>query len=633
MCSKAAFGKVAKLLCSLNWSMWGKRWRLLLVIGAAFNSLLIASYCFYGLKTIESSQVDELAVCLVGGAQAFDLTGWSIKENLLKAYPGSDVFLNVPIDENTHKLSVLLGTPRIASLAILPQGPMKEDEAALQVLKAGGSSNGLQGLLQYFDLVEGCASLIEKFERERGAPYRWIMRTRMDGFWSGRPPPLSLLDSSGGMVLTVPHGLDFNGVNDRLGVGTRRTSIAALRRLSALPVLKERGCSLLNSEEAFKHQLLACSVTTARAHFPFCILSHRQYAWAPTGAWVPPVAALDRTAVLNGAKCCPCLPAATANESQPELLPLLGVQPGATGVRVRMCNAQGPWDANWDSLFDAVAGPAATAARKSILGRSFKECVTENRALQASARLYRGPPPAMLCLLGTWGSPEVTGPEGDPWPLHLAALHAQSVVYTACMACSLQWEVAMTQGGVYKNFHVFNSLPNDKWWRATREEKRLKRSVFLHKWCIGPVDRGQCDNSLYVPAAVSASSSVPEQHVEEGGAGVAKKRASVVPRRQLSSSMEELHHQMVDVLRIDLLGAEAALIERWDVVQADLPVCQLLLRFGPVVEGQRAGGEGRERVFQSLNRLGFWRIKCIGTYTDERCVFVSSTHCLGARYE
>eukprot|EP00897_Mesotaenium_endlicherianum_P002155 jgi/Mesen1/1968/ME000147S01068 len=612
----AAYGKVAKLLRAFNRSMWVKRWRLFLVIGAAVISLLVILYCNDGLRTTRSSQVDEVAVCLVGGARAFDLTGWSIKENLLKAYSGSDVFLNVPIDENAHKLSVLLGAPRIASLAILPQGPMKEDEAALQVLKAGGSPNGLQGLLQYFELVEGCASLIEKYERERGAPYRWILRTRVDGFWSGRPPPLSSLDSSGGGVLTVPHGLDFNGVNDRLGVGTRGASMAALRRLSVLPTLKERGCRLLNSEEAFKHQLLARSVTTARAQFPFCILSHRQYAWPPTGGWVPPVAALDRTAVLNGAKCRPCLPVATANESQPELLPLLGVQPGATGVRVHVCNAQGPWDANWDSQFDAVAGPAATAARKSILGRSFKECVTENRALQASARLYRGPPPALLCLLGSWGSPEVTGPEGDPWPLHLAALHAQSVVYTACMACSLQWEVAMTQGGVYKNFHVFNSLPDDEWGRATREKKNLKRSVFLHEWCIGPVDRGQCDNSPYAPGAGGASSSVPEQHVEEGGAGVATKRASVVPRRRLSSSMEELHHQMVDVLRIDLLGGEAALIER----------------FGPVVEGQRAGGNRRERAFQSLNRLGFWRIRCIGTYTDERCVFVSSTHCL-AGYE
>ena len=72
--------------------------------------------------------------------------------------------------------------------------------------------SSLQGIFQYQRLVEGCIPLIRGYERKRGIQFDWIVRTRVDTYWSGPAPPLSSLQPS---AYYIPYGTDCMGLNDR----------------------------------------------------------------------------------------------------------------------------------------------------------------------------------------------------------------------------------------------------------------------------------------------------------------------------------------------------------------------------------------------------------------------------------
>lgn len=85
-----------------------------------------------------------IAVCLVGGARRFELTGPSIVERILKVYENSDLFLHCPLDSNAYKLLLLNDAPRIASVKIFKPHPIAETDSQLRVLTASNSPNGIQ---------------------------------------------------------------------------------------------------------------------------------------------------------------------------------------------------------------------------------------------------------------------------------------------------------------------------------------------------------------------------------------------------------------------------------------------------------------------------------------------------------
>ncbi|GFZ10511.1 hypothetical protein Acr_21g0011100 [Actinidia rufa] len=217
-----------------------------------------------------------MAVCLVGGARR-------------------------PLDSNAFKFSLLKIAPRIASVRIFKPSPIPETESQFRVLTASNSPNGIQGLLQYFHLVEGCLTMINSYQNQNNFTYDWIVRTRVDGYWSD---PLGPENFISGQYL-VPPGSSYGGLNDRLGVGDLNTSTAALSRLSLIPILDAAGFQQLNSESAFKAQLTTQGVRHVTRPIPFCVVTDRRYNFPPAEYGVP-VAAMSSSGPLSGAKCRPC---------------------------------------------------------------------------------------------------------------------------------------------------------------------------------------------------------------------------------------------------------------------------------------------------------------------------------------
>ncbi|KAF5185041.1 transmembrane protein [Thalictrum thalictroides] len=101
------------------------------------------------LNRLKKQNLDELnrskiAICLVGGARRFELTGSSILKNVLKIYPNSDLFLHSPLDKDSYKFSLLKNLSRIASIRIFKPKRLMETESQVRVLTSDNSPNGIQ---------------------------------------------------------------------------------------------------------------------------------------------------------------------------------------------------------------------------------------------------------------------------------------------------------------------------------------------------------------------------------------------------------------------------------------------------------------------------------------------------------
>ncbi|XP_030523196.2 uncharacterized protein LOC115735897 [Rhodamnia argentea] len=338
-----------------------------------------------------------MAVCLVGAARRFELTGPSIVEHILKGHPNSDLFLHSPYDENSYKLLLLKESPRIAAVRIFRPERICETESQARVLTGLNSPSGIQGLLQYFNLVEGCLDMIRAYQTQNNFTYDWIVRTRVDGFWTAPLGPEHFVPGK----YVVPQGSNYGGLNDRLGVGDLGTSIAALSRLSLIPRLDSAGFRQLNSEAAFRAQLRARRVPHVAKRVPFCVVTDRRYAFPPTRYGVP-VAAMSSRGPLSGAKCRPCTAAcrgrcvARAMRSMDRWWSWTNWENGS----LQLCDARGPWEKGWERMFDGVAGKEVARGRKRIRGLRLEECVSEFEDLKGRTANWDAPSSKEICSLG-----------------------------------------------------------------------------------------------------------------------------------------------------------------------------------------------------------------------------------------
>ncbi|XP_026382828.1 uncharacterized protein LOC113278117 [Papaver somniferum] len=335
-----------------------------------------------------------IAVCLVGGARKFELTGPSIAENILNVYPNADLFLNSPLDKDSFKFSIFKDiAPKIASIRIFKPTKLNETDFHRRVFTPRGSPNGIQGLLQYFNLVEGCLTLINAFQIQNDFTYDWIVRTRVDGYWNAPLAPNNFLPNN---HYLVPSGSRYGGCNDRLGIGNLNTSQIALSRLSLIPQLDAEGFRQINSETSFKAQLTTQGVKFLENRLPFCVVSAHKFKFPPRGL---PVASMSSPGPLSGAYCRPCTPVC-AGPCADDFMAILPIDfsriEGENGT-VQLCDAHGEWESDWENNFDRFAGEKLAELRKRVMESKFEKCVKDFDEMKKRAVNWDAPDAKEIC--------------------------------------------------------------------------------------------------------------------------------------------------------------------------------------------------------------------------------------------
>eukprot|EP00850_Spirogloea_muscicola_P000592 SM000002S05672 [mRNA] locus=s2:1552679:1554513:+ [translate_table: standard] len=551
----------------------------------------------------------------------FELTGHSILRHVLTAFEAADAFVHVPVDENAHKMTLLLNASNVVSLRLFAQTPIKMRGARQSILLPQGSPQGVQGLLQYFNLVEGCLKLIQDREAAAGVKYGWILRTRVDTFWTGPPHTLVTYNPR---RYTVPFGCEYGGLNDRFGMGDMVYSTVALRRLSLLNQLHKAGYRGLNSERAFQAQMTLNHVPVSRISLPFCVLSTRKYSW-PLRPMGVQVVALSSRGFMNGAKCRPCTPAATSSRA---LELVRAVDPGwkGTGHGVELCNAQQEWEPGWEDIFDRTAGLEGAAVRKGLMGRGYGRCVAEMAELQARVEVYTGPTPELLCLLSQLGAPAVLGLENAQWPVFLGGLHKDSIVYSGGINKDVSWEKGVVEQCGGCTVHTFDATPfGAPWAREPATAILLPLGIEIHNLCLASHVGNASVRSIHWPNKPAGSFTVLPAIPKPYTLG----KPVVVPTTTLAGAMAILGHEHIDVLKLFLEGMELRVIEAWSSLQQPPPVCQLLLAFATRWLGTEADILQALAV-ESLRRMGLELVTCARLpegAASTKCVFLSPAKC------
>ncbi|CAI5952902.1 unnamed protein product [Closterium sp. NIES-65] len=334
-----------------------------------------------------------------------------------------------------------------SSFAQGPQGQCVAWAGEIVPLLSPVSDAPAGGLLQYFRLVEGCIDLISTHQLQHNISYRWVIRTRVDGYWTAPPPLLPSLHPS---AYTIPFGFDWGGLNDRLGIGSWDASKVALRRLSALQDLFSAGYRALTSEKAFRAQMEAAGVAVARKHFHFCVVSRRRSRGGDGCA-----AMMFSTATygpLNGAKCRPCSSPCAVDDQAAAIINTVraagGMYRHPLPPGMQLCDAKQAWEGAWERQFDRDVerqrgGKTLSWQRRNIgrVAASLAHCTEQFNKLKAVSVTWDSPPPVAVCIRAQLGEVELMGSKTGEFNTFTSLLTSKSTFISVTNSkASQSWE-------------------------------------------------------------------------------------------------------------------------------------------------------------------------------------------------
>lgn len=194
------------------------------------------------------------------------------------------------------------------------------------------------------------------------------------------------------------------------------------------------------------------------------------------------------------------------------------------------------------------------------------------------------------------------GSDYGGWAIQAGSLHAGSVVYCFGIGEDVTFDV-----GLIERFgctvHGFDPTPRSiDWVKAQQKAGKIPAKFVLHEYGLAAHDG---EVSFFAP---DNPAHVSHTMVE----GATKGRKITVPVKRLSTIMRELGHASLDLLKMDIEGAEYAAVE--DLVGERLPIRQLLVEYH-----HRFASIGNSKTQASLDLLNAngYRLFCISESAEE----------------
>ncbi len=180
-------------------------------------------------------------------------------------------------------------------------------------------------------------------------------------------------------------------------------------------------------------------------------------------------------------------------------------------------------------------------------------------------------------------SSERHGSEYGGWIIHPDSLSADAVIYSFGIGTDVSFDLSMiAKFGVI--VHAFDPTPRSVAWV---ESQSLPAAFIFHRLGIADFD-GKATFRAPPRPDFSSYTLVPESRDSEN--------MVVAEVRRLVSIMDQLGHGRIDVLKLDVEGAEYGVIE--DLLSAELDITQLLVEFHHGFETV-----GIEKTTQAVARL------------------------------
>ena len=153
------------------------------------------------------------------------------------------------------------------------------------------------------------------------------------------------------------------------------------------------------------------------------------------------------------------------------------------------------------------------------------------------------------------------------WTFCPDSLNEDSVVYSFGVGSDISWDLQLMKH--FKlHIHAFDPSPGSVAWV---EKQELPREFHFYPYGLAATDG---DISFAEPDEPGIHSLFATNAEVKTGKGL---KQHVLPVHRLSTIMELLGHQKIDILKMDIEGAEYEVIE--DLIHWPLPVSQLLVEF------------------------------------------------------
>lgn len=156
------------------------------------------------------------------------------------------------------------------------------------------------------------------------------------------------------------------------------------------------------------------------------------------------------------------------------------------------------------------------------------------------------------------------GNEGARWTICNEPINSNSIIYSVGVGTDISFDLALISN-YHVTIHAFDPTPKSIDWVKSQS---VPKEFILHEYGLanydGKANFDPPENPLHISHKIISG-------------GASNNKSIEVEVAKLSTIMKKLNHQHIDILKMDIEGAEYDVID--DIVNSNINITQLLIEF------------------------------------------------------